>query len=160
MRTLIEICEGLLDADFDIGDEVLSINVLCKRMKNDIYIKPSSVALKQLPKLINHMNIPRADKFEDDRYSWMREYPVAQAICHWICHQSKVWVEQYKVGEMYTAFYNKCLTDAGRKKSWKVLINPDRITRNGTTKEVGRYVTIELLCGSQWIPIVKVMIIF
>lgn len=164
MKSLQTYFEGLLDADFDIDDSVLSCDALCKRMKNDLYIKPSGTALNQLPKLINYMQLPGATNFEDDKYSWLNGYPVARALAKWVCTQSKVWIEHYKNGELYISFVNHCLTDAGRKKKWTVDITPLKKSigplSGGKYIVIGRKVTINMLLGSKWVEIVRVAIEF
>lgn len=164
MKQLIDMFEGLLDDDFDISDDVLSIDVLCKRVKNDMFMKPNGIALKQLPKLINHSMIPDSKLFTPDRYSYLRDYPIVTKLCHWICSKPKEWVMKYQTGELYTAFCNECLTNAGRKKSWVIKINPWRKPigklRDGDYKEIGRLVSVDLLTGSNWVSILRVGIEF
>lgn len=157
MKQLIECFEGLLDPDFDLTDDIFSIDMLCKRVQNDLYIKPSGTALKQLPKLINYMTIPASSKLTDNIYSWMKSCPVAKAMCDWICSKPKEWAENYQDGEFYVAFCNQCLTDAGVKKKWRVQVTDWRLRGN---KIIGRKITVLMLMGSQWVELVRVAIEF
>ena len=154
MRTLVDCFEGLLDTDFDITDDVLSIEVQCKRVKNDLYNKPTGTALNQLKKCIKDPGVPESKKLNSKDYTWIKNYPECLRLCDWICAQPKEWLVNDKEGEFYIAFCNHCLTDAGAKKKWQVSISE----WGGLFTTYGKKVTIKMLVGTLWHDIVRLAI--
>lgn len=156
MRQLTDMFEGLLDRDFDIPENALSILDNCKRVQNDLYDIPRASTLKSLEKYINP-NIPVPDEM-DFKHNWAEEYPAVQRILSWIASKPKSWLDGQKEGEFYIAFMNQCLTDAGRRKKWTISVWPINIVTLRGTSSPGMKVTVDMQTGSSWTTVARLAI--
>lgn len=158
MRSLTDMFEGLLDVDFDVPESTLSIDDNAHRITNDLYTIPRTSTLRSLDKLINP-DIPIIPKIASDKYNWITKYPAVQRILSWIATKPMSWFDNNMTGEFYVAFLNQCLTDAGRKKKWKVWLSPIRIIgQNGAIQEFGGKVSVDLLTGSTWTTVARLAV--
>lgn len=151
MRNLSDCFEGLLDADFDITDDVISIDGLCKNIRFDIYAPARSTAMRVFEKSIKlDLNIPNANV----HYPVWCDYPAIIKICNWICTKPKAWVDKKEYGEFYTAFLRECLTQYGSKRKWIF----DIIDTNVQGKHPGKKIILKMAMGSKWEHIIRLAI--
>ena len=144
MKSLKDICEGLLDADFDIKDDALSIANNAKWIKNDLYVKPNTQALQCLRKSIRYDKEYKWPTNLSDATRWANAWQEVQIVLKWICSKPMSWVTCNQHGEFYMAFCNELLNDYGSKRKWRIFI--EKFSLIGTTYKV----YIQMCRGTKW----------
>lgn len=144
MKNLADCFEGLLDADFDIKDDVLSIANNAKWIKNDLYVKPNTQALQCLRKSIRYDKEYEWPTNLSDATRWADSWREVQIILKWICSKPMTWVTNNLHGEFYVAFGNELLNDYGSKRKWRIFI--EKFSLIGTTYKV----YIQMCRGTKW----------
>ena len=157
MRNLTDCFEGLLDADFDVSDEVLTIRHHAKRLVNDLYTMPPQATINALEKRINP-DIPITTGVDNVASTWINRSPAAQRILSWLESKPISWLTNKLDGEFYTAFLNQCLTKAGSKVKWKVWVHKWGAMSGGKAVDFGWKVSIEMCAGSKWIPVARLAV--
>ncbi|MDE7346345.1 MAG: hypothetical protein K2N48_06360 [Muribaculaceae bacterium] len=144
MKALTNYFEGLLDADFDIKDDALSIANNAKKIKSDLYVRPNTQALQCLRKSIRYDNDYERPANLLDQTRWSAGWSEVEIILKWICSKPMSWVTNKLTGEFYVAFCNQLLTDYGAKRKWRILI--EKFTLMNTTYKV----YVQMLRGQSW----------